>query len=269
LYDYEGYNLLARPLMPMVAIPTTAGTGSEVTNWSVIRDEQSQRKLSFVSPFLAPDLAILDPELTLTLPPRLTAATGMDALVHAIESFVGANANPIGDSLALQAIDMISNSLRDATYEGDDLDARGSMLVAACIAGIAFSSGGGSLGLVHALAHAVGGAFDVHHGTANAIILPHGMGFNSVAVPNRFARIARAMGVNSGGRPEEDVIADGIEAVRVLAADCGLPSRLRDVGVPEDALMALAEAAVGDAAIFTNPRAVSAEDALAVAQAAW
>jgi len=269
LYDYQGYNLLTRPLLPMVAIPTTAGTGSEVTAWAVIRDQTARLKLSFVSPFLAPDLAILDPELTRTLPPHLTAATGMDALVHAIESFVGANANPINDSLALQAIDMISNSLRDATYQGDELEARGQMLVAACIAGIAFSSGGGSLGLVHALSHAVGGAFDIHHGTANAIILPHGMSFNSVAVPNRFARIARAMGVNSGGRPEEDVIADGIEAVRVLATDCGLPTRLRDIGVPKDALPALAEAALGDAAIFTNPRAVSLEDALAVARAAW
>jgi len=269
LYDYQGYNVLTQPLIPMVAIPTTAGTGSEVTTWAMIRDQTARLKLSFVSPFLAPDLAILDPELTLTLPPLLTAATGMDALVHAIESFVGANANPISDSLALQAIDMISNSLRDATYEGDDLESRGQMLVAACIAGIAFSSGRSSLGLVHALSHAVGGAFNVHHGTANAIILPHGMAFNSIAVPNRFARIARAMGVNSGGRPEEDVIADGIEAVRVLAADCDLPARLRDVGVPEDALLALAEAAVGDAAIATNPRMVSLEDALAVARAAW
>src|SRR5262245_17290265 len=269
LYDYQGYDVLTQPLIPMVAIPTTAGTGSEVTTWAIIRDQTARLKLSFVSPFLAPDLAILDPELTLTLPPHLTAATGMDALVHAIESFVGANANPISDSLALQAIDMISNSLRDATYEGDDLEPRGQMLVAACIAGIAFSSGRSSLGLVHALSHAVGGAFNVHHGTANAIILPHGMAFNSIAVPNRFARIARAMGVNSGGRPEEDVIADGIEAVRVLAADCGLPTRLRDVGVPEDALPAVAEAALRDTAVSTNPRPMAYDDVLEVARAAW
>jgi alcohol dehydrogenase len=253
----------------MVAIPTTAGTGSEVTDWAVIRDEDAHLKLSFSSTYLAPDLAILDPELTRTLPRELTAATGMDALVHAIEAFVGANANPISDSLALQAIDMISNSLRDATYVSDDLDARGQMLIAACIAGIAYSSGGSSLGIVHALAHAVGGMFDIHHGLANSIILPHGMVFNSAAVPNRFSRIARAMGVNSGGRPEDDVIADGIEAVCVLAADIGLPNRLRDVGVPEEILPALAEAALGDAAMLTNPRPATLEDILAVAQAAW
>lgn len=269
LHDYEGYNLLTRPLVPMVAIPTTAGTGSEVTAWAIIRDEETHVKLAFASPFLAPDLAVLDPEMTRTLPPHLTAATGMDALTHAIEAFVGTNANLIGDSLALQAIDLIANYLRTATYSGDDLDARGRMLIASCTAGIAFSSGGGSLGVVHALAHAVGGAFDVHHGTANAILLPYGMQFNSIAVPTRYARIARALGVNVGGRAEEDVIADGVAAARALASDCGLPTRLRDVGVSEEALPALAETALGDAALFTNPRPASTDDLIDIMRAAW
>jgi alcohol dehydrogenase class IV len=269
LHDYEGYNLLDHPLTPMVAIPTTAGTGSEVTSWAVIRDEEAQLKLAFSSPFLAPDLAVLDPEMTRTLPPRLTAATGLDALTHAIESFVGTNANLISDSLALQAIDIIANNLRTATFSGDDMDARGQMLVASCIAGIAFSSGGGSLGIVHALAHSIGGAFEVHHGTANAILLPYGMQFNSVAVPNRYVRIARALGVNAGGRAEEDVISDGIDAARLLSADCGLPTRLRDVGVPEDALPSIAETALGDAAIFTNPRPVMVDELIEVLRAAW
>ena len=269
LLDYQGYNLLSRPLTPMVVIPTTAGTGSEVTAWAVIRDEENAVKMAFSSPFLAPDLAVLDPEMTRTLPPRLTAATGMDALTHAIESFVGTNANPITDSLALQAIDMISNNLRAAVHSGGDIDARGNMLVASCIAGIAFSSGGGSLGIVHAIAHSVGGVFEVHHGTANSIVLPHGMRFNRSAVPNRFSRIARAMGVNAGGRPEEDVIEDGIDAVLKLATDCGLPTRLRDVGVPEDALESIAETSLGDAAIFTNPRPATVEEILDVARAAW
>lgn len=269
LRDHEGYNLLTRPLTPMIAIPTTAGSGSEVTAWAVIRDEAARMKLAFSSIYLAPDLAILDPEMTCTLPPGLTAATGMDALVHAIESFVGSNSNPITDSMALQAIDMISNNLRDATYSGNDIAARGQLLIASCIAGMAFSSGGGSLGIVHALAHALGGAFEVHHGTANSVLLPYGMQYNSVAVPNRFARIARAMGVNSGGRPEEDVIADGIDAVRLLAVDCGLPTRLRDLGTPQDALPAIAETALSDAAILTNPRPVTYEDMLEVVRAAW
>lgn len=267
LHDYEGYNLLERPLTPMIAIPTTAGTGSEVTPFAVIRDEQAHLKMTFASPFLAPDLAVLDPEMTRTLPKRLTAATGMDALTHAIESFVSSEANPLSDSLALYAIDMISNNLRAATHQGDDMEARGQMLVASCMAGMAFSSG--FLGIVHAMAHAIGGAFEVHHGTANAILLPYGMEFNSVAVPNRYSRIARAMGVNAGGRAEERVIADGIAAVRSLAADCMLPAQLREVGVPEDALDDLADTVLGDAAIFTNPRPADREQVIALLHEAW
>ncbi len=267
LRDYEGYNILARPLTPMVAIPTTAGTGSEVTPFAVIRDEEMRLKLTFASPYLAPDLAVLDPEMTLSLPPLLTAATGMDALTHAIETFASSQSNPISDSLALQAIDMISNNLRAATHSGQDLFARGQMLIASCIAGMAFSSG--LVGIVHAIAHAIGGSYPVHHGLANAILLPHGMRFNSTVVPNRFSRIARAMGVNAGGRAEERVIEDGVQAVIALASDCMLPTRLRDVDLPEQALPTLAEVALTDAAIYTNPREASAEDILGLLQAAW
>jgi alcohol dehydrogenase class IV len=242
-----------------------------VTWAAVIHDNRSGIKLLFVSPVLAPTLAVLDPEMTLTLPPRLTAATGIDALSHAVEAFVGTGNNPITDSLALQAIDMISNNLRAATFGGEDLEARGNMLVASCIAGVAFSSGfqGANVGVIHATAHAIGAAFHVHHGTAIAIMLPHGMRFNSTAVPNRFSRIARAMGVNAGGRPEDDVIEDGISAVAALAAECGLPMRLRDVGIPEEAIPSLAEAATVDGAIFTNPRPVSVEEATDLLRAAW
>ncbi len=267
LLDYQGYNLLEQRLVPMVAIPTTAGTGSEVTPFAVIRDEDQHLKLTFASPFLVPELAILDPEMTRTMPARLTAATGMDALTHAIETFVSTDNNPFSDSLALQAIDMISSHLRAATHTGNDLEARGQMLIASCMAGLAFSNG--FLGIVHALAHAVGGKFPVHHGTANAIFLPHGMQFNSVIVPNRYVRIARALGVNAGGRTETEVIADGIEAVRTLNSDCGLPSRLRDVGVPQEALDELAETALTDAAIFNNPRSASIEELQAILHEAW
>lgn len=271
LYDYQGANLLTRPLTPMVAVPTTAGTGSEVTPVAVIRDEQSETKLFFFSPYIAPDLAVLDPEMTRSLPPRLTAATGMDALSHAIETFVGIGANPITDSLALQAIDMISNNLRGAVHNGGDLETRGQMLVAAAIAGIAFSTTGVgvNVGIVHAVSHTVGASHHVHHGTANSIMLPHGMRFNSEVVPNRYVRIARAMGVNAGGRPEEDVIEDGIAAVAQLAADCGLPARLRDVGVPEDAIPQIAEGTLLDGSMLSNPRPAELEDALAVVRAAW
>jgi alcohol dehydrogenase class IV len=270
LRDHQGGPRLSRPLLPLIAIPTTAGSGSEVSAWALIRDDAAREKLSFAHPALAPDLAILDPELLCTLPPQLTAATGMQALAHAIEALAGSDANPISDILALQAIDMISNNLRDATYDGDDMGARGALLIAACIAGMAFSSSGGaSLGMVHAAAQAIDGAFGLPHSTLSAILLPYGMQFNSVAVPNRFARIARYMGVNSGGRPEEDVIADGIDAVRLLAADCGLPAHLRDLGLPEAAIGGLAAATLANPVLENNPRALAAEQLADILHAAW
>ncbi len=267
LLDYQGYNVLHQPLVPMVAIPTTAGTGSEVTPFAVIHDERERIKLTFVSPFLVPELAVLDPQLTCTLPPQLTAATAMDALTHAIETFVSTDNNPISDSLALHAIESISNHLRDAMNNGTNIIARGQLLIAACMAGMAFSNS--FLGVVHALAHATGGRFPIHHGIANAIFLLPGMQFNSVLVPDRYVRIGHALGVNAGGRSQVEVIVDCINAVRTLMIDCGLPTRLRDVGVPETALEELADIALTDAAIFNNPRPLAREDLLLLLQAAW
>jgi alcohol dehydrogenase len=267
LLDFQGYNILNERLAPLVAIPTTAGTGTEVTPFAVIRDEHQNVKVTFASPFLAPDLAVLDPALTRPLPPRLTAATGLDALTHAVEAFVSTDNNPISDSLALNAIDMIGSHLREATFNGSDVDTRGQMLLASCMAGMAFANA--FLGVVHAMSHAVGGMFPIHHGLANAILLPHGMRFNSVLLPNRYGRIARALGVNAGGRSEIEVVSEGINAVSTLVQDCALPTRLRDVGVPREVLPELAEVALTDATIFTNPRSTSREDLLALFEAAW
>jgi alcohol dehydrogenase class IV len=267
LLDYQGYNVIASRLLPMVAVPTTAGTGSEVTPFAVIRDEDQDLKLSFASRYLVPDIAILDPELTRTLPPTLTAATGMDALSHAIETFVSTENNPFSDSMALYAIDMISTHLRDAVHNGSDMEARGQMLLAACMAGIACANS--YFGVIHALSHALGGKFAVHHGTANALFMPHGMRFNSAVVPQRYVRIARMMGVNAGGRSDSEVIADGIAAGSILTSDCGLPTRLRDVGVPEDALPELAAIALVDGAIFHNPRIATEQELLEILREAW
>lgn len=265
--DYEGYNVIETPLTPLVAIPTTAGTGSEVTPIAVILDEEGQRKISIVSRYVTPTLAILDPLMTRTLPPRLTAATGMDALSHAIETYVSTENNPLSDSLALAAIDMIATHLRDAVYDGENMEARSQLLIAATMAGIA--CGNSLFGVVHALSHALGGKFPVHHGTANAIFLPPGMRFNSEVVPERYVRIARAIGVNVGGRSNAEVIADGIAAVRTLTADCGLPTTLREVGVPREALPELAELAAVEPAIFNNPRPATPEELLAMLEEVW
>ncbi len=267
LRDYEGVDRPLRQLMPLVAVPTTAGTGSEVLPFAVIRDEGRHRNMTFASPFLAPDLAVLDPTVTRMLPQYLTAATGMDALAHAIEAFVSTEANLISDSLALQAIDTISNNLRTATYSSDDMEARGQMLVASCMAGMAFSSA--RVGVANAIAHTISGRFAIHHGTAKSVVLPDCMRFNSMVVPNRYSRIARAMGVNAGGRAEEHVIEDGVVAVAALASDCGLPMRLRDIGVPEDALTTIAEGTLADSAMRTNPRPATAAEVWEILRAAW
>jgi alcohol dehydrogenase len=265
--EYEGYNVIDRRLMPMIAVPTTAGTGSEVTAIAVIMDDGEGRKISIISRYIVPDLAVLDPQLTLTLPPGLTAATGMDALSHAIETYVSTENNPFSDSLALAAIDSIANNLRDSVQEGNNIEPRSQMLLASCMAGIAFSSG--LLGVVHAISHAIGAKYPVHHGTLNSIVLPHGMQFNAPIAPDRYVRVARAIGVNIGGRSDEEVIADGISAVSTLAADCGLPLRLRDVEIPEDALPQLAARAIVEPAIFTNPRVATEQELLELLRAMW
>ncbi|MEI7644366.1 MAG: iron-containing alcohol dehydrogenase [Chloroflexales bacterium] len=267
LLDYQGYNVISARLVPMIAIPTTSGTGSEVTPYAMIRDDEQNLKLSFASRYLVPDVAILDPLLTRSLPPTLTAATGVDALSHAIETFVSTENSSFSDGLALTAIDMIATHLRDAVQNGSDIDARGQMLIAASMAGMACANS--YFGVIHALSHAVGGKFRVHHGTAISILMPVGMRFNSAVVPERYVRIARAMGVNAGGRSDSEVIADGISAVATLSSDCGLPTRLRDVGVPEDALPELAAIALLDGAIYHNPRVATEGELLELLREAW
>jgi alcohol dehydrogenase len=191
----------------------------------------------------------------------------MDALSHAIETYVSTENNPFSDSLALAAIDSIANNLRDSVQEGNNIEPRSQMLLASCMAGIAFSSG--LLGVVHAISHAIGAKYPVHHGTLNSIVLPHGMQFNAPIAPDRYVRVARAIGVNIGGRSDEEVIADGISAVSTLAADCGLPLRLRDVEIPEDALPQLAARAIVEPAIFTNPRVATEQELLELLRAMW
>jgi alcohol dehydrogenase class IV len=267
LLDYEGAGLLTRPLRPLIAIPTTAGTGSEVTIAAVIRAEAQGLKLEFNSPFLMPDVAILDPELTLSLPPGLTASTGMDALTHAIETYVSTGTQPLSDALAIGAIKLIAANLRQAVQHGDDLEARGSMLLASNMAGIAFSNA--LLGIVHAMAHPCGGRFGVPHGVANSILLPYGMEYNLPACTERLADVAAALGVDTSGMDHVPAAHAGIAAVRQMASDCGLPARLSEVRVPHDGLPQLAADSQGDAMMFTNPLYAGEEDVLALYERAY
>ncbi len=270
--DFSGAHTLTRPLNPHVVIPTTAGTGSEVTMAAVIYDEENKEKLAFPDKFLLPNLAVLDPELTLSLPPKMTAATGMDALTHAIEAFVGNDASPISDAFAVGAIELIMNNLVKATEHGDDIEARGAMLIASTMAGIAFTHS--MCGCVHGMAHATGAHYRVPHGVANGILLPFGMEFNFEEIKHKLVRLLPFMGVPAeAGLSEDEGARKVIDAVRKLTARLNqlgaLPLRLSEVGVPEDGLIEIAEGALNDGTSFYNPREMDAEELLPFIQKAY
>ena len=262
--DYSGIHTLTRPLNPLVVIPTTAGTGSEVTMVSVIYDEKNKEKLAFSDKFLLPSLAVLDPEMTTSMPPGLTASTAMDALTHAIEAYVGTGCSPVSDIFAAGAVELIFKNILQATEKGEDLEARGSLLVAANFAGTAFSHS--MVGCVHGMAHATGALYHVPHGIANAILLTHGMEYNFDEIKEKLTKLPPFMGVEISGLSVEDSAGKTIEAVRSLTVKLNamgaLPLRLRDVGVPEEGLPELAEYAVNDGTSWFNPREVVAEKIL-------
>ncbi|MDZ7830434.1 MAG: iron-containing alcohol dehydrogenase [Desulfobacterales bacterium] len=269
--DYSGGHLLTRPLKPHIVVPTTAGTGSEVTMVAVIYDEENKEKLVFADKFLQPNLAVLDPEVTFSLPPKLTASTGMDALTHSIEAYVGIEASPFSDAFAAGAIELIMKYLVAATEDGEDAEARGAMLIAAAMAGIAFTHS--MVGCVHGMAHVTGALFRVPHGEANAIYLPYGMEYNFEEITEKLARLAPVMGETVSGLPEEEAAQKAIEAVRKLTGklhELGtLPIKLSEVGVPEDGLADIAEGTVNDGTSFYNPREVEPEELLPYIQRAF
>lgn len=267
LLDWQGAGLLTRRLLPLLAIPTTAGTGSEVTLAAVIRDSGQGLKVIINSPYMMPDVALLDPELTLGLPATVTAATGIDALTHAIEGYLSLYAEPVSDALCLHAIRLIARHLPTAVARGDDLEARAQMMLAATIAGMGFTNA--YCGIVHAIAHACGGRFGVAHGVANSILLPYGMAFNAPLAGARLRDVAEALGLDVRGRSSEEAATAATGAVVSLCLQVGLPHRLRDVGVPVHALAQLAEDALGDAMMISNPRPATAEDVVAILQAAF
>lgn len=267
LADYQGFQMLSRRLAFHIAIPTTAGTGSEVTFAAVIKDAQARQKLLLFDYHLAPDVAILDPRLVASLPPRITAFTGMDALTHAVEALHSLQGEPLADALALQAIRLVFRHLPRCLEQGDDLEARGRTLIAATLAGQAFTNT--MVGVVHALAHTLGARFGVPHGLANALLLPYGMRYNLEACAGRYALAAEAMGIRTEGLTEEQAGLKAIEAVRELGVRLGLPRRLREVGVAREALAECAEAALSDGSIVYNPRPAEAESLLALLEEAW
>ncbi|MBK5415233.1 L-threonine dehydrogenase [Pseudomonas sp. TH31] len=250
--DYEGVDQSAKPQMPLIAINTTAGTASEMTRFCIITDETRHVKMAIVDRNVTPLLSVNDPSLMAGMPKGLTAATGMDALTHAIEAYVSTAATPITDACALKAVELISANLRDAVTDGGNMQARENMAYAQFLAGMAFNNA--SLGYVHAMAHQLGGFYDLPHGVCNAILLPHVESFNASVCPVLLNDVAKAMGLDTQHLDHEQGAAAAIAAIRKLSSDIGIPSGLAELGVKADDIPVLAANAMKDACGFTNPR---------------
>jgi alcohol dehydrogenase len=257
--DYVGLSKVRNRPLPMIAIPTTAGTGSEVTLWSVFTDDTRALKVAIGSVLIYPSVALCDPELTLGLPPPLSAATGMDALAHAIECYTNNACQPISAALALKAIELIGLHLRGAVLNGRDRQSRYGMMLAATMAGIAMNPT--RLGLAHALAMPLG-SWDlrVPHGVVLAVTLPPVMEFNYVAEPDRFVDVARALGESVDNLPRLTAASRAVSAVRDLARDIGIPRGLSEFGVREEHVHAVIEEAMKSGNVPVNPRRACAED---------
>jgi alcohol dehydrogenase class IV len=251
----------AKPLPPHVVFPTTAGTGSEVTNAIVVLDVEAKVKHQVTHPFNA-DLAMLDPELTVKLPPKITAFTGMDALTHAIEGVTSTGAQPVSDAMGLHAIRLIVKYLPRAVEDPEDIEARGNMLIASTLAGMCF--GNSMTGAVHACAHALGAHYGVPHGIGNAIMLPEVMAINLEEAPDRYLMVADAIGIETAGKEPIEAAREAVEAVRNFKTRIGLVETLRNWDVPDDKekLMETVELAAGDSQIGYNPRYLEEEDLL-------
>jgi alcohol dehydrogenase class IV len=252
-------------LPPLIAIPTTAGTGSEVGRSGVVTLQDTGRKTVIFSPHLMPKVAICDPALTVGLPRHLTAATGMDAFTHCLEAYLANAYHPLADAVAIDGISRVWHALPRVIRNANDLGARSEMMVAAIEGAMAFQKG---LGACHALAHALTPVSGLHHGLANAVVLPAVLEFNRSSCVARLAHVAVIMGDTSGAR-QEVLAASAVDRVRSLASQAGIPVRLRDVGVKEVDLPLIAKKAFHDASHLTNPRTCTEEDLLGIARAAY
>ena len=268
LNDYYGFDKLRKPGLKKIQIPTTAGTGSEVTNVSVLIDE-NEEKVVIYSPYLFADLAIVDPVLTLSMPPKITAHTGMDALCHAIESYTSVDANTFTDTINLKAISLIGRSLRKAVFQGNkDLNSRYDMSVASLFAGISFSIAG--CNAVHALALALGGKYHIPHGLSNALMLPSVIEFNLPGNYEKFKNIAKALGEHVEDISVIEGAHKAVWAIKKLSEDIGIPQKLRDLDVKKEDIMELSKIAIkAERLLIHNPRKLNLEDIIKIYHNAW
>lgn len=270
LADFEaqagGMDRLKGPYDPIIAIPTTAGTGTEVGRSSVITSQKLKRKIIIFSPWLMPRRAILDPELTVSLPPSLTAATGMDAFTHCLESLTCPVYHPICDAIAIHGLELIIRYLERATRDGGDIEARGNMLVAASMGAIAFQK---DLGATHSLAHPLSTEFGLHHGLANALCLPAVMRFNLDAAAPHYARLARLYRDSNPNESDTRDAAEAVSMVEVMIERLGIRRGLRNHGVPQESLEALSVSAFADSCHKTNIRPCTQDDLFRLYQESW
>ncbi|WP_446899047.1 iron-containing alcohol dehydrogenase [Clostridium sp. LBM24168] len=249
--DYED-KIPQKDAVPIIAVPTTAGTGSEVSKFSIITDNERKIKMLISSDFIIPKVAILDPKLTLMMPQSVTAATGMDAFTHAIEAYISKATQPMSELYAIKAIKIISNSLTKAVLKGDDIEARSNMLIGQMYAGLAFSNS--STALVHSMSRPLGAYYGIPHGLANALLLPEVMKFNRAACAEKLKVMASAMGENVSGKSTREASYLAIEAIKNIFLETGLPTRLKEIGVDRENFEKMAQDAMKSRTTELNPR---------------
>lgn len=262
----DGHLKIVHDVPPLIAIPTTSGTGSEVGRSAVITNKEEGRKVVIFSPKLLPIVALCDPELTVGLPPHITAATGMDALTHNLEAYISKTYHPICGAIALGGIRLVAQNLERAVKNGADIEARGNMMLASSMGAIAFQK---DLGVAHALAHPLSTLADVPHGLANAIVLPHTMAFNKPASAAHLKDVAQALGCNTDNKSDEESADLAIAFVHNLLAQVDIPNRLSLVGIKQEQIPELAQQAIADANHRSNPRTCTEQDMVTLYQTAF
>ena len=268
LREFVGIGKIGEPIVPHIAVPTTSGTASEVTQFATIKDHEAREKRLLSDPALIPPVAILDPLLTVSLPPQMTAATAMDAMSHGIESFHARFYEPIADALAYQAVRLVAQYLPVCLQKPDDVEARGMLAIASTLGGMAFQNA--LVGCVHGMAHALGGMYGLHHGLANSILLPHGMRFNMPVSAPRYRQVAEAFGLDVKGKSDAQVGEMTVQAVEVFTKNTGLPQKLSQVNIPRENMLEVAKLALGDPGMKSNLRRVTdPQEIVPVLLAAW
>ena len=267
LQEYVGIGLLKGRTKKLICVPATAGTGSEVSPNAILVDESDNQKKGIISPFLVPDMVYVDPLLTMSVPPAITAATGLDALTHCLEAYTNKFAHPFIDLYAYEGMRLIAAHLVQAVKDGSDEEAREQVAMGSLLGG--FCLGPVNTAAVHALSYPLGSSFHLPHGLSNALLLPYVMEFNYPAAPRRYADVAVALGCRREST-DEATAAQGVAKIRELIKACGIPAKLREVGIPENALPDLAVAAMKITRLLkNNPRPVTVEDAITIYKAAW